>query len=115
MSSTVKTWYTPGLMFKAKRGADGHQEVCRSRKEQLAVDGTVVNVIPELLAEFGVVGEEYSWEKTDDHGNLVDQGVGFDFRGGFFNLDIQAEEKGWDDDELEIVARHMLRMACSCR
>ena len=100
----TKTWYRPGLVFKANQKAVCHQEVCRSRKELLTVDGTVYDEVPELLAEFGIYGDEYSYIDADGFSNS-----GADIRGGWFNLDIQAEEKEWGPEEKEIVARHMLR------
>jgi hypothetical protein len=62
--------------------------------------------IPALWAEFGVYGGEYTYK--DPMTGAVD--IGTEFRGGYFNLDEQAAEKGWGDVEKEIVARHMLNM-----
>lgn len=102
---SAKTWYRPGLIFKAGPKEFGHQECCRSEKRVYAVDGTVIDVIPALWAEFGTFGEEYAYE-------TVDGGTDYaaDIRGGFFDLDAQAEQKGWGDEEKEIVARHMIRL-----
>ena len=108
MTATAgKTYYCPGLVFKAHEKAQGHQEICRGEKRILAVDGTVIDTIRELLAEFGVYGSQYRYIDPDTQR----EETGSEFRGGYFNLDEQAEDKGWDDDEKEIVARHMIRLA----
>lgn len=104
-----KTYYTPGLVFKAKQGALGHQEVCRRFVPAVYTPdgaGIVREEIPELLAEFGVWGSEFTYE--DPLTGMTE--VGSDFRGGFFDLDTQAEQKGWGPTEKEIVARHMLTL-----
>lgn len=77
-------------------------------------DGTLLaEEIRPLWAEFGVYGAEY--RPTDANGEPINDmfdGTPLtfaDIRGGFFDLDLQAEEKGWSDSEKEIVARHMQR------
>ena len=106
-----RTWYRPGLVFKAHEKAQGHTEICRSKHEIRAMDGTVIDTIRELAAEFGVYGSEYTY--TDPVTERIE--TGSEFRGGYFNLDQQAEDKGWTDEEKEIVARHMLRLIESGR
>lgn len=110
MTSTVtKTFYQPGLVFKAKPKSLGHQEICRKYAAAVYTPdgaGIVRDEIPALIAEFGVFGAEFNYE---DPMTGVRE-TGSEFRGGYFNLDEQAAEKGWDDGEKEIVARHMLQM-----
>jgi len=100
-----KTWYRPGLVFQSKMSA--HEEYCRSYKAiRNQYDGTVFDEIPALVAEFAFHGGEYTYIDPDT-GNTA---VAADIRGHFFDLYMQAEEKGWSDDDKEVVARHMLRM-----
>lgn len=96
--------YRPGLIFKAGERSFGHQEFCRSEKKVYAVDGTVIDVIPALVAEFAAVGPEYDYVRPDGETDKAATRWG-----GFFDLDEQAAVKGWGDEEKEIVARHMLR------
>ena len=110
MTATAgKTFYTPGLVFKAKPLAQGHQECCRRYAAPVYTpdgSGIVREEIPALWAEFGVYGGEFAYIDP-----LTDQTeFGSEFRGGYFDLDAQAAEKGWSDVEKEIVARHMLSM-----
>ncbi len=99
----TKTYYQPGLVFRSKTSA--HQEVCRPYKAVRAMDGTIVDEVRELLAEFAYHGGEYTYVNIDGA-----EDVAADIRGHFFDLDAQAEQKGWSDEEKEIVARHMIRM-----
>lgn len=107
--TAVKVYYRPGLVFKAHEKAKGHSECCRSELPELRNgDGSIQREKRRALwAEFGVFGDEYVWEDT----KTGETGVSFDFRGGFFDLDAQAEQNGWDPEEKEQVARHMTRMA----
>lgn len=105
------TFYTPGLKFKAAANAQGHDEICFSGSPDIRnPDGSLQReALRMLVAEFGVYGSEYTYidpltETTE---------TGSDFRGGFFDLDAQAAEKGWDEREREIVAHHMLKMVRS--
>lgn len=119
-----ETFYRPGLRFRVKPGAHGggicHQECCYAGKPAVFNnDGTMQQEeIRPLWAEFGVYGEERQrtvWnDKTQEFDPVNDMFDGTplfsaDIRGGFFDLDVQAEQKGWSDSEKEIVARHMLR------
>lgn len=109
MSQTLTTFYRPGLVFKAKQKSQGHDEICRKYAPAvLTPDGGAIvrEPIRELVAEFGVYGSEYTYE--DPLTGTTE--IGSEFRGGYFNLDEQAAEKGWDDVEKEVVARHMLQM-----
>lgn len=108
-STAVKTYYRPGLVFKAKAKALGHQECCRKYAAPVYTpdgSGIVRDEIPALWAEFGVYGNEFTYE--DPMTGATE--IGSEFRGGYFNLDEQAREKGWEDAEKEVVARHMLTM-----
>ena len=111
-TATAEKFYRPGLVFKAKPKAFAHQECCFSGAPEIRnVDGSLQREeIRALWAEFGVYGAEYQYENIDGQ---LDYAA--DIRGGFFNLDEQAREKGWTDAEKEIVARHMLRLAESGR
>ena len=100
----VETFYRPGLVFKSKTSA--HQEVCRSRSEQKAMDGTIISTIRELLAEFAFISGDYTYINPE----TGDRETAPDIRGHYFDLDQQAEAKDWDKNEKEIVARHMIRM-----
>lgn len=101
----VETHYRPGLIFKSRTSA--HQEVCRTYSATRAVDGSITSEFRELLAEFAFIGGEYKYVNPETGADQTAP----DIRGHFFDLDQQAEEKGWDKQEREIVARHMLRMA----
>lgn len=105
------TYYIPGLVFKAAQKAQGHDEVCYAGSPEVRnPDGSLQKEAQRMLiAEFGVYGGEFTYidpvtETTE---------VGSEFRGGWFDLDVQAEQKGWESFEKEIVARHMIRMANS--
>jgi hypothetical protein len=101
-----KTYYRPGLVFKAHEKSRGHQEICRKEYKQFATDGTMISETRALIAEFAVHGGEYSYVNPD---GVTDRAA--DIRLGWFDLDTQAEQKGWSPEEKEIVARHMTRMA----
>ena len=113
--SETKTYYRPGLRFKARQGALCHQECCFKGAEEVRnADGSLrTEEIRPLWAEFGTYGGEYrpSLDGSEPLNDLYDGHplVFADIRGGFFDLDVQAEEKGWSDTEKEVVARHMLR------
>ncbi len=105
----MQTYYRPGLVFKAHAKAQGHQECCRRYVPPVYTPdgaGIVRDEIPALWAEFGVYGGEYTYIDPDTERTEV----GTDFRGGWFDLDAQADVKGWGPAEKEIVARHMLRL-----
>lgn len=109
-----ETYYRPGLVFKAHPKAQGHQECCRKYAAPVYTpdgSGVVREEIPALWAEFGVYGGEYRYIDPDTQR----EEIGSEFRGGYFDLDVQGTEKGWSDVEKEIVARHMLRLAESGR
>ena len=59
----------------------------------------------DLLVSSGMRDAGYTYVNIDGA-----EDVAADIRGHFFDLDAQAEQKGWSDEEKEIVARHMIRM-----
>ena len=116
----VKTYYRPGLEFKARRGALCHQECCFAEQPEIRnQDGTLQREkVRALWAEFGIYGAEVQRTKSDPNTGEVEavndmfDGTPLfsaDIRGGWFDLDSQAEDKGWDEREREIVAEHMLK------
>ena len=98
--------YKPGLMFKSQTSA--HQEIVRGRKDIFSADGTLIDQIRELVAEFATHGGEYQYTTHDGSTDFA-----ADIRGHYFNLDTQAETKQWTDEERELVAHVMLRRAPS--
>lgn len=116
----VKTYYRPGLEFKAKTGSLCHEECCFPEQPEIRNhDGTLMREKGRALwAEFGIYGPEVQRTKADEVTGEVEavndmfDGTPLfsaDIRGGWFDLDAQAEQKGWDDREKELVAEHMLK------
>lgn len=100
----AETYYRPGLVFTSKTSA--HQEVCRTYSASRAPDGSIVSENRELLAEFAALGGNYRY--TNPETGQEEQAP--EIHGHYFDLDSQAEQKGWDKNDKETVARHMLRM-----
>lgn len=99
-------FYRPGLVFYSPFSA--YQYIVRPLVKQYGPDGlTEIGEIRELLAEFATHRGEYRYEDAD--GNTQ---VAADIAGHFFNLDAQAEQKGWTDEEKEYVANRLLK-ACT--
>lgn len=98
-------WYRPGLVFRSKTSA--HQEVCRTYSASRSPDGSIVSENRELLAEFALFGGDYQYVNPETGATQTAPEI----RGHFFDLDMQAEQKEWNAQEKEIVARHMLRTA----
>lgn len=92
--------------FKSKFKA--FQAICRhGRIEYHPVTGTPIGEIKPLIADFAIHGGEY---------NVIDPETGAmntfaDIRGHFYDLDVDAEQKGWTDDEKEAVRRRLLVLA----
>lgn len=107
------TFYSPGLVFKADAKAQGHTEICFSGAPEIRnQDGSLQREALRMLkAEFGVYGGEFTY--VDPLTETVQTGT--EFRGGWFDLDREAEAEQWDAREKEIVAEHMLKMANSGR
>ena len=102
LSAETKTYYRPGLQFRSPYSA--YQVICRPYTPLRTPQGDVYDEIRELLAEFAIHGAEYQYETAEGTTEIA-----ADIRGNFFDLDSQAEQKGWDDEEKEIVARKFLR------
>lgn len=94
--------YRRGLVFKSPYSA--YQYVIRPLKHVYAQDGTVIDTIPELVAEFSTHGAEFQYEDPDGNTQWA-----ADIRGHFFDLDAQAEEKGWSDADRALVAKILLK------
>lgn len=97
--------YRPGLVFYSPYTAYAY--IVRPRKDIFSADGTVIDTIGELLAEFGILGEEFNY--TDPDTNEMTKGA--DLRGNYFDLDQQADDKNWSDDERALVAKVLMRNA----
>ena len=67
--------------------------------------GVVVDTIPRLVAEFGQPNE-YTYRDAEDP-DLVHTGI--EVRGHFFFLEEQAKQKGWTEEETEIVKKALDR------
>lgn len=102
--------YKPGLTFRSHTSA--HQEIIRGRKDIFSADGTKIDSIPELVAEFAIHGDEYDIpvDPRDPDGPKETHS---DIRGHFFNLDSQAEMKNWTDEERALVGKVMLSREAS--
>jgi len=96
------TGYQPGLIFWSKYA--GYEYIVRPRKDKFSADGTVIDSTPELVASWATHGGEYNY--TDPDGN-TDKAA--DIRGHFFDLDQQAQDKGWSDEDRALVALVLLR------
>lgn len=96
-------FYRPGLVFKSPFSL--YQYIVRPTVKTYGPDGvTQIGEIRELLAEFGMSRGEFNYEDAD--GNTQ---TGVDIAGHFFDLDAQAEQKGWTAQEKEYVANRLLR------
>ena len=101
-----ETFYRPGLVFHSPFAA--YQFIVRPLVKNYGPDGlTEIGQIRELLAEFAAHRGEYRY--TDADGNTQ---VAADIAGHYFDLDSQAEQKGWTDEEKEYVANRLIR-ACT--
>jgi hypothetical protein len=102
----TEKFYRPGLVFQSPFSM--YQYIVRPSVKNYGPDGiTPIGEIRELLAEFGVSRGEFSY--TDADGNTQ---TGVDIAGHYFDLDSQAEQKGWTAQEKEYVANRLIR-ACS--
>ena len=93
--------YRPGLTFGSKIAAEVF--IIRGRKDIFGSDGTKIDEIPEMLAEFAVHGGEYQYTNPD--GNLD---VAANINGHFFDLDLTADEKDWTQEEKELAGKRLL-------
>lgn len=96
-----KYQYQPGLTFSSKFSAQ--RVVLRARKDIFAADGTKIDEIPELVAEFATHGGEFNYENPDG-----EQDKAAMIFGNFFDLDGFANENSLTDDEKELCAKRLL-------
>ena len=78
------------------------------RPEQLQmhpITGQIISEKPRMVAEFGIHGDEFEME--NELGQRVKYG---DIRGHFYDLDVDAEEKGWSPEEKEAARERLLRL-----
>lgn len=95
-------FYRPGLTFKSR--ASACQFIIRPKVVNYGPDGlTPVSEMRELLAEFAVHRPEYTYIDSDGMTQVAS-----DISGHFFDLDAQAEQKGWTDEEKEVAANRLL-------
>lgn len=89
-----------GKVYGSKAAA--YQLLVRSSKDEWNADRTVViDTRPPLTAEFAYHGGEF---KYHDHLTGSTE-VGADIRGHFLDTAQQAEEKGWTQDEHDLVVQ----------
>jgi len=91
-----KVYYSP---FSA------YQFIVRPRRD-IFTGGVKTDEIRELVAEFAIHGGEYEYENPDgftDRAAIIN--------GHYFDLDTQAEQKGWTDEEKALVEKRLDR-AC---
>lgn len=79
-----------------------YQYIVRGEKK-VYVDGVHVDTIPELLADFAIHGEEYSYVDPDG----ITQ-IAADIRGGYFDSEVAQELRGWSDEERQLVETVLL-------
>ena len=92
--------YRPGLIFKSPY--TGFQFIVQGAEPTYSQTGVIISRSKEIVADFGVFGDEYEWE------NGGERGVSADIRGGYFDLDSQAEQKKWTSFERALVAWRLL-------
>lgn len=82
-----------------------YQVLVRPEKK-VYVEGTEVDRIKPLTANFGVHMVEQSWTEGEGADGLLHTNI----RGNYCDTDQQADEKGWTDEEKSIVETVLLRM-----
>jgi hypothetical protein len=89
-----------GKIYGSK--ASAYQVLVRPPKNVWNHDGSVLmDTVPALTAEFAFHGGEFTF-----HNPLTgSQDVGADIRGHFFDSAQQAAEKGWSQEEHDIVVK----------
>jgi hypothetical protein len=93
--------YKPGLTFGSKMAAEVF--IIRGRKDIFSSDGTKIDEIPELTADFAVHGGEFSYTAPDGS-----QDTAANINGHFFDLDLTAEQKDWSEDERALAGKRLL-------
>ena len=71
------------------------------------VTGTKTGEVKPLIAEFGIHSGEYTVEDPVTGATSTFA----DIRGFFYDLDEDAQKKGWTDDEKEAVRARLLRLS----
>lgn len=78
--------------------------ICSIQRQKFhPVTGDPIETTPGITAEFGKLGAAY--EYTDPLTGETGQGA--DISGHFFDTDLEAAEKGWDQDTKEMVERKL--------
>lgn len=91
------------MIFRSK--ASAYQVLVRPRVEILhPTMGVVTSVTPELTAEFATHNGEYKYTAPDGSEQYA-----ADIRGHYFDSVQQAAEKGWTDEERELVEQIVLQ------
>jgi len=87
-----------GKVYGSK--ASAYQILVRPKRDIWNHDGTVLmDSVPPLTAEFAYHGGEFSF-----HNPLTgSQDIGADIRGHYFDSAQQAEEKGWSQEDHDLV------------
>lgn len=103
MSRLDQYEYRPGLKFKSKYAAT---QVCVQGAEPIYTGSPPVQVgrLKEIVAEFATHGAEYTYTNPETGA----QERAADIRGYFLDLDQQAYDKDWTDEEREMVAKKLL-------
>lgn len=124
--SVDKYAYRPGLIFLSKYA--GYVLGLWQPKFHTYEDGSREQIEPLGEADFmtggGVSLSSSEFVPVDEEGKPITssdvigmenyssmQNVRADIRGGVFNLDYAAEQKGWTQEQKEIAARKLLRIA----
>lgn len=77
-----------------------YQVLVRPERKVWNRDGDVlIDTVPPLTAEFAYHGGEFAFDNTLTGA----RDVGADIRGFFFDSALQAEEKGWSQEEHDLV------------
>jgi len=93
--------YRPGMTFGSAFSAQ--RVVLRSRKDIYAQDGTKIDEIPELVAEFATHGGEFDYENPNQ-----EQDKAAMIFGNFFDLDSFADANSLTDEERDLCAKRLL-------
>lgn len=94
-----------GKVYRSKAAA--YQVLVRPKRDIWNHDGSVLmDTVPPLTAEFAYHGGEF----TFDNPLTGAKDVGADIRGHFFDSAQQAEEKGWSQEEHDMVVKTLDRL-----
>jgi hypothetical protein len=82
--------------------------ICRNQiVKRHPVTGDPIETVPELVANFGKMGDVYTY----DDPLTGEQRQGARMFGGFFDTDVEAVEQEWDEDTKGLVERTLMRFA----